>query len=262
MVPSSVAIWSRNDARVATVDGTITRVWDAASGAQLFKLGFRSSQNANDPNQQINTDAVGSPEWSNDGTKLLVVRMAGTNSNVSGMAQIHDAANGNRLVQIFPTNAPDPLANIAHWSPDNTKILLAGTNLEIHNATSGALIRKIDLNNDINSAEWSPNGAQIVTATQAAKFQVWDAATGALIRTLEQPAVSTSQDYKAAFSPNGGKIMTVIGSKVKIWDAASGTLLQTFDHGSPVRIARWRPSSDGVLTIEITGGKARAWRVG
>jgi WD40 repeat protein len=264
------ATWDTPDNKVAAGStlgginsGGITRVWSAITGQELFKLGSTNSQNFNDANQQVGVNMATNPEWNNTGTRLLLIRTSGTTgavtSNTGSSAEIYDAKSWTRLVNLLLTN-PDQV-KIAHFSPDDSKVVLAGSNVEIRNAATGALIKKIDINNTINSAEWKPDGTQIVTATHDARYQVWNASTGSLVRTLEQASVSTSSNHKAEFSPNGQRILTVIGNKVKVWKASDGTLLQTFDHGSAVRLARWRPSNDGILTIESTGSRAHTWKV-
>jgi WD40 repeat protein len=266
----AVATWDTPDNKVAAgpstgiaTSGGITRVWSAITGQELFKLGSTNSQNFNDANQQVGVNMATNPEWNSTGTRLLLIRTTGTagavTSNTGSSAEIYDATNWTRLANLVLANSDQ--VKIAHFSRDDSKVVLAGSNVEIRNAATGALIKRIEINNAINSAEWKPDGTQILTATHDAKYQLWDATTGALVRTLEQAAVSTSSNYKAAFSPNGQKILTVIGSKVKVWKASDGTLLQTFDHGSAVRLARWRPSSDGILTIESTGSRGHTWRV-
>jgi len=264
--------FDRNDGKVVAGPGGnalfggggITRVWSMATGQQIFSLGFNSNQSFNDPNQQVTINATANPEFSPNGARLLLTHAMGTataNSvNAPARAEIFDATSWNRLATI--SMAGEDRVNIARWSRDNSKVLVAGSNVQVHNATNGSLIASININRTINSAEWNATGSRIVTATDDARFQVWDAATGSLVRTVEQlTGVSTSFLYSASFSPNGNRIMTTVNRTVKIFDATSGALLQTFDHGSPVRVARWRPSSDGILTIETVGGRAHTWKV-
>lgn len=243
----------------------ITRVWSVATGQELFKLGSNFSGSFNDPNQVLGVNVTRNPEFSPDGARLLVLHSQGnaTANSVDAptRAEIYNTSTWARLVGI--SMSPDDDIRFGRFSRDNTRILVAGSRVQIHDASNGAMISRMLVGSPINSVEFNSNGSQILTATHDAKYQVWNASTGALIRTIEQVSgVSTSSLYTASFSPNGSRIMTVVGNRVRIWSAADGTLLQTFDHNSMVRVARWRPSGDGILTIEIQGGRVHTWRVG
>lgn len=263
----ALASFNRDDSKVVAGPdrksihpGGTTRVWSVATGQEIFRLGAVGNQNFNDNNQQINVDVTSNPEFSPNGSKLLLLRASGsasTSSSPGSGVEIYDATSWQRTAAFGLTGSDG--VNIAHWSPDNSKVLVAGSNVEIHNASTGALIRKIEIGNRITSAEWNHNGSQIVTATHNAKYQIWDASTGSLLKTLESPSVSTSDQYTASFSPDGRKVATILDKKVKVWDAATGSLLQTFDHIRIVKSALWRPSSDGMLTLN--GSDAIVWKV-
>jgi WD40 repeat protein len=62
---------------------------------------------------------------------------------------------------------------------------------------------------------------------------MWDAATGALIRTLE-----SDSGYSVAFSPDGTRVLSDTWDKlISMWDAATGALIPTFrEHQAPGRI--------------------------
>ena len=268
---SGTAFWNQNDSRVVSGPspgvpfggvGGITRVWSVATGGELFKLGSNNNQNFNDANQQNAVNLTMSPEWSSDGNRLLLLHTTGTatanTNNTMTRAEVYEGASWQRILSVSMANSN---ATIAHFSPDNAMILMAESTLEVRNASTGALLKTMPVNSTINSASWNNNGTRIVTATFNARYQLWDVSTGALVRTLDQANVSTSSLFTAAFSPNGNRVMTVLGTKVKIFDTNTGTLLQTFEHASPVRVAKWRPSGDGVLTIEITGLRGHVWKV-
>ncbi len=243
----------------------ITRVWSVTTGQELFKLGSNFTQSFNDPNQVQGVNVTRFPEFSPDGSRLLLLHSQGnaTANSVDAptRAEVYNTVTWARVANV--SMAPNDDIRIAHYSRDNSKILVAGSRVQVHNPSNGAMISTMNVGSPINSADFDGSGSQVVTATYDAKFQVWNTSNGSLVRTIEQVnGASTSNLYAAAFSPNGSRIMTVVGNKVKIWNAADGALLQTFDHNSPVRIARWRPSGDGVLTIEITGGRVHTWKVG
>ncbi|HUS59118.1 MAG TPA: hypothetical protein VM141_10740, partial [Planctomycetota bacterium] len=55
--------------------------------------------------------------------------------------------------------------------------------------------------------------------------KLWDAATGACIRTFTG---HTSDVWSVAFSPDGTKVLTAGGYDAKLWDAATGACIRTF----------------------------------
>ena len=87
------------------------------------------------------------------------------------------------------------------------------------------------IDDTVNNAAFSPDGAQILTASADNTAKLWDAASGKLIASFaHQDAV-----YNAMFSPDGARILTASADKTaKLWDAASGKLIASFAHQSAV----------------------------
>ena len=79
-------------------------------------------------------------------------------------------------------------------------------------------------------------------------MKLWDAATGALVRTFEGHSGSVNS---VAFSPDGARVLSGSWDKtIKLWDAATGALLRTFEgHSDTVCVgcvlARRRPRAVG-----------------
>ncbi|KAJ1455547.1 WD40-repeat-containing domain protein [Pelagophyceae sp. CCMP2097] len=77
------------------------------------------------------------------------------------------------------------------------------------------------------TARLSPDGKRVVTVSRDETAQLWDAATGAPLATLEG---HTSWVYSCAFSPGGKRIVTAsMDSMARLWDAETGALLVTFE---------------------------------
>jgi hypothetical protein len=57
----------------------------------------------------------------------------------------------------------------------------------------------------VRSAEFSPDGRRVVTASVDRTARLWDPATGALLATLEG---HTDRVWSAAFSPDGRRVVT------------------------------------------------------
>ncbi|MCP4384780.1 MAG: hypothetical protein GY798_25775, partial [Hyphomicrobiales bacterium] len=70
------------------------------------------------------------------------------------------------------------------------------------------------------SAEFSPDGGRIVTASHDNTARLWDAETGSLIHTLEGHG---GWVLSAEFSPDGGRIVTASDDNTaRLWDAETG----------------------------------------
>ncbi len=73
---------------------------------------------------------------------------------------------------------------------------------------------------DINTAAFSPDGKQIVTAGVDQTARIWDVVTGKQMRLLTGHTGSVTS---AAYSPDGKRIVTTsIDQTARIWDARSG----------------------------------------
>src|SRR5262249_47382318 len=78
-------------------------------------------------------------------------------------------------------------------------------------------------------------------------LKLWDAASGALLRTFKG---HSSWVRSVAFSPDGGRVLSgSFDGKVKLWDVATGALLHTFDgHSGWVRSVPVAPDGGRVLS--------------
>ena len=74
-------------------------------------------------------------------------------------------------------------------------------------------------------------------------LKLWDAATGALLRTFEGHSDGVNS---VAFSPDGTRVLSGSCDKtLKLWDAATGALLRTFEgHSGSVNSVAFSPDGD------------------
>jgi WD40 repeat protein/uncharacterized caspase-like protein len=82
----------------------------------------------------------------------------------------------------------------------------------------------------VTSVAFSPNGKLVLSGSEDKTLKLWDASTGALVRSFEG---HLDEVTSVAFSPDGTRVLS--GSKdktVKLWDVATGTLLRTFEEPS------------------------------
>jgi WD40 repeat protein len=102
----------------------------------------------------------------------------------------------------------------------------------------------------------SPDGRQIVAACYDGTVVVWDASSGAIVRTLT--GHGGQQVYQAIFSPDGRRIITAGADRtVKLWDAVLGYETLELRHDAPVSATAITPDGfrllaagwDGTVTL-------------
>jgi WD40 repeat protein/tetratricopeptide (TPR) repeat protein len=110
----------------------------------------------------------------------------------------------------------------------------------------------------LKAAFFSPDGAQVITATNPGPVRVWDTATGAMIRTLPGGA---SEQTKTALTAGG--LLAVGGPKdtdVILVDTTTGAQVgEGFVFPAAVRQVALSP--DGGRLVASCGDKVRMWEV-
>ena len=96
-----------------------------------------------------------------------------------------------------------------------------------------------------------PDGKQVVSGSDDQTVRLWDAATGALLQTLEgHTGVVTS----VAFSPNGKQVVSGSYNRtVRLWDAATGAPLQTLEgHTGSVTSVAFSPDGKLLRVLQVS----------
>src|SRR5207249_212732 len=108
-----------------------------------------------------------------------------------------------KVKQVFPGDVP-PRDYLL--SPDGRRVAIArGNAATIWNAEDSSRIAgPLTLASEITRLTFSPDGGRLLTAGWDPSAKIWDAATGALVKTLPH---GDSVSY-AAFSPDGKKVVT------------------------------------------------------
>jgi dipeptidyl aminopeptidase/acylaminoacyl peptidase len=108
------------------------------------------------------------------------------------------------------------------------------------------------------SAQFSPDGQQVVTASWVQTARLWDAASG---KPLGEPMEHESiVVFSAQFSPDGQRVVTASwDQRARLWDAASGKPLgEPMKHEGIVFSARFSPDGQRVVTAS-QDKTARLW---
>jgi tetratricopeptide (TPR) repeat protein len=99
----------------------------------------------------------------------------------------------------------------------------------------------------VNSAQFSPDGQRVVTASSDRTARVWDAASG---KPIGEPMEHTDAVYSAQFSPDGQRVVTASYDKTaRLWDGASGKPIgEPMKHEDEVKSAQFSPDGQRVVT--------------
>jgi WD40 repeat protein len=210
-------------------------VWDAADGKEIGILAAGQPLTAVGPGglrvefvraERIDRVKVFSP----DGRRLIT----GSSEN---RALISDVATGEKIALIRATRL---------WSVRAEKEIEIDPETE---AYSGIGIR---------SAEFSPDGARVITAFSDATARIWDAWSGKEIAMLKHKG----EVETAAFSSDGTRLLTASwDGMARIWHAASGKQVGLID-GYKGRMLGAAFNADGTRVATAQEGEpARIWRV-
>jgi WD40 repeat protein len=177
------------------------------------------------------TGAVTSGEFDPAGDRIVT-------ASTDWTAALWKADTGER--QAVLTGHTDQV-NSASFSPDGTQVVTASNDGEarLWDAASGSESAVLDhednapdnvvgpIDVDVLGAVFAPDGAQVLTWSTDGTARLWDASSGAFIRTFEG---HTAQVNDGAFSPDGRFIATGGSDGIaRVWNASTGRQLAIFD---------------------------------
>ncbi|MBC7810996.1 MAG: WD40 repeat domain-containing protein [Burkholderiales bacterium] len=224
------ASWSHDGLRILARDWDSLRIWDAATGTELFRLDVGDQERVHET------------LWKSDDSQILA-------HYANGAVRLWDTNSGEQ--RLIGVNG----AFGAVWSHDESRILTWHGDPTIYDADTGELILGLAAPNSIFEAQWSRDDSRIFAWSTSA-VRIWDANTGdELVRIVQEGRISTAQ-----WSEDESRIMTATerGSKVWMWDAITGEqlLALTLPEGS----SAVRLNSDGTrITTRPVADLVHVW---
>jgi WD40 repeat protein len=227
------------------------RVWDAVSGQPLTE-----------PLKHSNL--ITSAQFSPNGRWIVT-------ASTDHTARIWDARSGQPLTEpMIHSN----MVYSAQFSPDGTRIVTGCRNgtARVWDAVSGQPLTKplkrrgeaMSLSTPsvaiLYSAQFSPDGKRILTASGDDTACVWDAQSGQLLTgPLEHNGGAMPSTVSARFSLDGKRILTASADTAQVWDAVSGQpLTEPLKHSNLITSVQFSPDGRWIATAS-TDHTARVW---
>lgn len=106
----------------------------------------------------------------------------------------------------------------------------------------------------VNTAEFSPDGNFILTASADRTARVWETVTG---QPVTPPLRHAGSVTCARFSPDGSLVVTAAADNARLWNARTGQQIFTLDH-ERLEDALFSPNGKWVATASYNGN-AKVW---
>ena len=222
---------------VFSADGEylLTGSWDNTS--KLWSANLKIETLRLTQHDDLNLDAAYSPDG-----KWVVT------TDGSGFVFVHDAETGDVVYDFWV--ADDEWIQAVSFNPQNSQQFVTADDLgwlQLWQLGESEPIWSVEAHDgSVYSAEYSADGAIIVTAGADGGVYLWDAETGEYLSEL----IIESYAYDARFSPDGSRIVTADEANMaQVWDASSNKwIMNLVGHTDYVLTAVYSPDGKYIYT--------------
>jgi WD40 repeat protein len=149
-------------------------------------------------------------------------------------------------------------------SPDGLLVAAGKLNsVTVWDAKTNVVVRTIELDADVSSLAFAPNGQSLLVGGLAGRLNLWEVSSGKRLRDFQRRSFGTV--HSVAFSPDGQTVLAGSGDRtLRLWEVGSGRLLRSWQHANEVVAVAF--SLDGKTAIsaaealqewELSTGKLR-----
>jgi WD40 repeat protein/serine/threonine protein kinase len=212
--------------------GTVAHVWNPDTGGLVAKLPNTSGANP-------------SLAFSADGRWLA--------TSGGGDVRVFDTRTWRRVLQIA-----GPQVNSVSFDPTGPRLAAATWlgDVSIWSIPNGTRVFHRETGERVNHIAYSPDGMFIIAASRDGTTPIWNARTGELRTNLRNHRDSVSW---AEFAPTAMLVVSAgADGLVAISDIATGAVSTFEGSGDAIMVARFDPSSRGVVAAS-KDGSARVW---
>lgn len=211
----------------------LVKIWNTATGGAEDILSVPTAGNPI-------SGAVQQADFSYDGETVLLVT-GGHEMSLWSLAGSHLVLAGH-----------DRGVADVEFSPDGSRLLSSDHKTLIVRTSSGRILFRLKPSYGVLRAIFDPAGKRILTTSPDKNVQIWSAADGKLLYTLEG---HDREVRAAAFSPDGAAIATAgADGRAILWDAKNGTQLRVFRKTElPMTSVAFSPDGGSLLLTSMDG---------
>ena len=234
-------------------DSTLT-IWDVKNGREswVYKEDYPYIFNA-----KFSPDGK-SIMFSSNGNKILNLESHEIELDLMDYILANFSPDGKQIVGIPQENRKMTFfCRDLSCFPDS---LLSNQTFYILNANNGEKMVEFEgLDYLVNSAVFSPDGKQIVTASSGKALKIWDAKTGKELKNISENLPSL---ISASFSPDGKKIIfnSYDNDEFWVWDTEKEEMQTFVSHNFGIQSASFSPNGQHIVSA-YNDNTIRIWEM-